>query len=358
MISQSCFVLRVIVYGEKGAAKTTACEFLKSLVDPSRLETLTLEKDPRTLAVNLQQHWLLALDNVSHINGETSDTLCRAITGGGIQQRKLNTNAEDFIFRFQRNIVINGISNVATRPDLLDRAILLELERVPDMERREKREVLAAFEADRAAILGGIFDVLAKAMAIYPMVKLERLSRMADFTRWGFAIGEALGGLGQQFLNEYAANIESQNIEAINADPVATLVFVLMNRHNTWSGRVSDLLLELTKIAPEHGISLRLIPSQPNALSKRLNGMKSNLKAAGISFEKHIKDNGTHLILSRANLSPASPDHQKLNHINGLPHGDKLVVNGDATSLSPCPHPFHINKNGGTGGHGDKIPVF
>lgn len=85
----SCFVPGIphpmpILYGEKGAAKSTASELLKKLIDPSALGTMTLQNDPRALAVNLQQHWFLPFDNVSHINEETSDTLCRAITGGGM----------------------------------------------------------------------------------------------------------------------------------------------------------------------------------------------------------------------------------------------------------------------------------
>lgn len=56
-----------IFYGEKGAAKSTSCEFLKSLIDPSALKTMTLSSDQRTLAVNLQQHWFLPFDNISFI---------------------------------------------------------------------------------------------------------------------------------------------------------------------------------------------------------------------------------------------------------------------------------------------------
>lgn len=87
----SCFVPDIphamtIIYGEKGSAKSTACSLLKQLIDPSVLDTLTIPKDMRSLIVNLQQHWFLPFDNVSYINEEISDTLCRAITGGGIQQ--------------------------------------------------------------------------------------------------------------------------------------------------------------------------------------------------------------------------------------------------------------------------------
>ena len=122
-----CFVPNIphampIFFGEKGAAKTTACTLLKKLIDPSALETLTIQRNPRSLAVNLQQHWFLPFDNVSRIDEETSDTLCRAIKGGGIQQRKLFTDSDDYIFTFQKCLALNGINNVANRPDLLDRA--------------------------------------------------------------------------------------------------------------------------------------------------------------------------------------------------------------------------------------------
>ena len=226
----SCFVPAIphampIFYGEKGAAKTTTSASTKAIIDPSTLDTLTFQNDPRTLVVNLQQHWYLPFDNVSFINEETSDALCRAITGSGIQQRKLHSNNEDCIFKFRRCLAINGINNVATRPDLLDRSILIELERISEIDRRELAEVQAAFEADRPAILGGIFDTLSKAMGIFPTVKLNKLPRMADFARWGYAIGEALGGLGNEFLDQYAQNRQNQNDEAIANDPVATCAF-------------------------------------------------------------------------------------------------------------------------------------
>ena len=311
----SCFVPDIphvmpIFYGEKGAAKSTACSLLKSLIDPSASETMTLQNDPRTLVINLNQHWFLPFDNVSFINEETSDTLCRAITGGGIQQRKLHTNTDDVIFTFKRCLAINGINNVATRPDLLDRAILIELERIAESDRREAAVIQSAFEADRPAILGGIFDTLAKAMSIFPTVKLDRLPRMADFTRWGYAIAEAMGeGLGQTFLDEYTANREGQNEEAIAADPVATLIVEFMKERQIWEGSVSDLLKKIKAIAFNAGISTseRGFPSQPNQLSRRLRGIKSNLEAVGLVYESRREKQNTRLSLNNRKTSTSSP---------------------------------------------------
>lgn len=331
----SCFVpdiphAMLVVYGEKGSAKSTACSLLKQLIDPSVLETLTIPKDMRSLIVNLQKHYFLPFDNVSYVNEDVSDTLCRAITGGGIQQRKLNTNSEDCIFTFKRCLAINGINNVATRSDLLDRAILIELSRIDDKERRELSEVQSSFKVDLPYILGGIFDVLSKAISIYPTVKLDRLTRLADFTRWGYAIGEALGGKGQIFLKEYNRNINTQNIEAINNDVVATLIIAFMKDKKEWKGRISELYNSLLNLTSDCGISAnsKQLPKGANHLSRRLKSLQSNLNAMGISFDILTNySDGTYILIKNKNSSPLPPYKQEFNN-------DKTCCGGDDELLS------------------------
>jgi len=309
----TCFVPDIphampILYGEKGAAKSTACEFLKTIIDPSALETLMLN-DIKSLIVNLQQHWFLPFDNVSALSIEKSDILCRAITGGGIQQRKLYTNADDYIFNFKRCIAINGINNVAFRSDLIDRAIMIELSRIDEESRKEITEIRYEFEKDLPYILGGIFDVLSKAMLIYPTLCLERLPRMADFARWGYAIGEALGGLGQTFLDEYQKNQSDRDNEILSSDIVAVIVISFMNGLNEWTGTVSELYLRLTQLAPKIGINTRSkeFPARANYLSKRMKAIRSNLKSTGISFEFKKKSDATYITIVNENISPLPP---------------------------------------------------
>jgi len=329
----SCFVPDIphpmpILYGEKGAAKSTTCTLLKSLIDPSKLKTMTLQKDSRSLTLNLQKHWLLAFDNVSYMGEETSDALCRAITGDGIQQRKLYTNDEDVIFSFQRCIVINGINNVATRSDLLDRSILIELKRIPKEERREASVIEEEFEADLPAILGGIFEVLSKAMAIHPTVELSELPRMADFARWGYAIGEALGGKGQEFLDQYAANYNKQNFEAIQADPVAILTVELMKIYAKWNGTMGELYSRLKLDAYKYNINPqnKSFPPDPSRLSRRLNAIKSNLEAVGITLETKQKSDGTHVSLERRDLPSLPPYHHNPSDDGNGSNGSKNLL--------------------------------
>lgn len=343
-----------IIFGEKGAAKSTACQLLKKLIDPSSLDTLALSKDQRDLLVNCQQHYFLPFDNVSSIGADISDTLCRAITGGAIQQRRLHSNGEDYIFKFQRCLALNGINNVANRADLLDRSILLELERVPEEKRRELREVYDAFELDRPYLLGAIFDALSAAMKIYPSVKLERLPRMADFCRWGYAIAEALEFSGERFLEEYRAIRAEQDNEAINADSVATLIVEYMRCRDSWTGRVSDLLKELQVVASTIGMSTKGsgFPQAANALSRRLNSVKSNLEAKGIQYSRdHGKSDGTYILLNNKNLSP-------LSSISINPTKSLGLTNGDVGSSDNALPPIITNDLWSHGDNGDNGDDF
>jgi hypothetical protein len=290
----ACFIPKIphpmlIFFGEKGAAKTTASHFLKMLIDPSVLDTLSFPNVSNSLVVNMKQHYFLPFDNVSFISETLSDSMCRAVTGSGVQERKLHSDFDDVIYKYMRCLAINGINQVATRPDLLDRSILIELERITESDRKELAKVQEAFEADRPHILGGIFDTVSKAMAIFPTVNLEKLSRMADFDRWGYAIGEAIQiGGGNLFLSEYKENRRTQNDEAINNDTVATLIVEFMRERNEWCGTPTKLYSRLFTLANEQLMNTRgkAFPADPARLSKRLNGIKSNLEMVGIHFER------------------------------------------------------------------------
>lgn len=311
----SCFVPDIphamtIIHGEKGAAKSTTCELIKKLIDPSALDTLNLSNDDGSLKVSLQKHYYLPFDNVSEISKNISNILCRAVTGCAFQDRKLHTNGDDYIFKFKRCVTINGINNVANRSDLLDRSILLELERISEDKRREQREVYQSFEADRPYILGAIFDILSKAMKIYPTIKLKKLPRMADFCHWGYAIGEAIGGYGDEFLKEYTTNRSVQNEEAIESDIVSYLIYELMRDRTEAEARVSDWLTKILEIAPLYGIDQRHkdMPKCPNQLSKRIGEVKSNLNGMGITYEFDRKrKDGTYLIFYNDNSSTLPP---------------------------------------------------
>lgn len=283
----------LIISGEKGAAKTTTARMVRSLIDPAAMDVMFPPSSLPDLTLSLSKNYMLCLDNLESLKPKISDLLCTAVTGGGISKRKLFTDGEEVFLSFKRCLVLNGISMVANRPDLLDRSIILDLDRIGEKDRKEERTIWNEFNEDKPQMIGAAFHLLSKAMAIYPQVELAELFRMADFTRWGYAIAEASGIGGDKFLEAYKANMARSNMEAIEAHPVGSAIAALMSGKPNWRGSVASLRKELELVAFNRGINTlsNLWPKGDHVLSMRLKEVKSNLEQVGIHYG--IRNGGT-----------------------------------------------------------------
>lgn len=277
-----------VLHGEKGSSKTSTMKLVRDIIDPAIVPVVSIPKTIDDLAVYISKNYVPCFDNIDTISNQVSDLLCIAVTGGGHTKRKLYTDDEEQVMFFQRFIVLNGINVVATRSDLLDRCILLELERIPPNERKEEKVLREEFDKDKLIILGAIFETLSKAMSIYDQVELNNLGRMADFTRWGYAIAEVLGIGGDKFLEAYLNNQNNANIEALESHPVGFAMYKFMEDKTVWSGSPTKLLSELEIVAGFEKIDTTNSnwAKTPNVLSRRLNEIKSNLLDVGIEFER------------------------------------------------------------------------
>lgn len=314
-------------YGAQGSAKSMASKLTKKLLDPSALEIGSFPKESREFAQFLSHHWYLPFDNVSHLPEWISDMICRAVTGDGFSKRELFSDDDDIIYTFKRCISLNGINLVATRPDLLERSILFELERIPEKERKTEKKLLKEFEEARPRILGGIFDAISGALRYRPQVNLMELPRMADFTEWGCAIVQALGYAKEDFLDAYHANIRGQNEEVLTGSLIATVVRTFMEDKEEWIDTPSRTLDVLKSKAVEMGIGAekeREWPKSAKTLTRELNKLKTNLATEGIQIEqdrsaterklifRNIKNNIVTDVISSldADISPKPNDNR------------------------------------------------
>jgi len=289
-----------IIAGEKGSAKSTAMRLLRRLIDPARMELLLLAESRTELVQMISNNYACFFDNTNGLTGAQSDILCCAVTGAGLSKRSLYTNNEDTILPIKQCVAINGIHPAATRADLLDRVLPFELERITGEARKTQEEIDHEFEKIRPSVFGAMLDALAGAMAIYPTVKLAKLPRMADFGKWGYAIAEACGIGGQNFLAAYADSQKRQGDVALEHSPVATAIIALMEQQRepgetdhrprpkivTWEGTPTQLLEELHWIANDHCLDPygKQWPKSANALTRRMKEVKSNLESVGITW--------------------------------------------------------------------------
>ena len=123
--------------GESGSSKSTLTRFLRSITDPNRVAYKTFPKDEHDFAVAGKNCWIMAFDNISYLQDKLSDSLCRISTGEGLGTRKLYTDTDETIFWLKRPVIMNGITEVVSRGDLLDRMMLVELTPIPGEKRIE-----------------------------------------------------------------------------------------------------------------------------------------------------------------------------------------------------------------------------
>jgi hypothetical protein len=281
----------LILHGPQGAGKSTPMRLIKELVDPSTIQGVAAPKDPGQFGQFAHHHSVLMFDNLSGMPVWLSDALARASTGDGFSKRTLFTDDDDFVFKIQKVIMLNGINQVVTKADLLDRSILLSVKRIDAAQRIPEDQFWKNFNDKRASLLGAIFDSIAKAMSIYPTVTLTELPRMADFAKWGYAIAEAIGYKGNVFIDAYTENIGRQNEEAIEASPVAQAIIEFMSDKTEWSDTAATLLQSLNRIAKFNDLKSSVLwPKDPQWLSKRLNEIEPNLQTRGIFFTRYVHE--------------------------------------------------------------------
>src|SRR5262249_17777493 len=203
--------------------------------------------------------------------------------GGIFAVRRLYTDDEEVLFQAARPVLLNGIEDVISRPDLGDRAIFLTLTPIGDAQRRSEGELWRQFELVRPHILGALLDAVAQGLRALGHVRLEALPRMADFALWATACETALWPAGT-FARAYAANRRAAIESIIEADPIATCLRSIMADRTTWTGSASDLLrlcAESARESPPGGIAWA---NNPRALACRLRRAQPFLRTFGIEI--------------------------------------------------------------------------
>jgi len=260
----------LVISGEQGSTKTVLSKMLRALVDPNAAPVRALPRDERELFIAANNGHVLAFDNISRLRPWLSDALCRLASGGGFAVRQLYTDQDEVLFDAARPVILNGIEDVVTRPDLADRSIVLTLPPVADRRRQSERELWRQFELARPRILGALFDLVARGLRTLPDVGVDRLPRMADFALWAAACETFLQPPGT-FGRAYEANRRAATEGIIDADPVAACVREIMAERSSWTGTAADLL----RVGAERGVDgisrdRTDWPKNPRALAGRL----------------------------------------------------------------------------------------
>lgn len=272
----------LILHGEQGSGKSYTASVLKALVDPGKAPLIPHIADLRNLAIAAGNRWALAYDNLSGLSAEQSDALCRISTGGGFSTRTLYENDEETVFEFIRPQILTGIDSLATRGDLLERALLVKLPAISEEQRMTEAQLEAKFARLQARILGALLTALSQTLKELPQTNPERLPRMADFSRFAIAAETALDLPVGSFLQVYFGNRQEAHENALDASPIAVAIQRLMTSDRHWQGTATKLLEELEKLVDEKTIKSRAWVRNARSLGKALTRLAPDLRGIGI----------------------------------------------------------------------------
>lgn len=266
------------VTGRQGAAKTTAGRLIVGIVDPNPSET-GLYRPPKKV-----EDWptvasgsrVVGMDNLSRIGEELSDALCRAVTGEAAAKRSLYTDDDLHVISYRRALLITSIDTGGIRGDLAERQMPLELEKIRRV--RDEGKLMAAYERKRAAMFGGLLDLLAEVQA--SPVAIKNAPRMADAAKVMASLDKATGS---NSLPTYRASLGTVSQQVLDSDPVASAVIKLIDHRGGkgYEGTPTALYETLEGFKADHNW-----PANPRGLSSRLKRLTPDLeKAHGIRVE-------------------------------------------------------------------------
>jgi len=291
------FVINYI--GEQGTAKTCAARMHRQLVDPSENPLRSPPREENDLFAQAINNRCLALDNLSHLALWLSDSLCRIATGGGVSKRKLYTDADEMSREIKRPIIMNGIEDVAQRPDLAERTVQIELGTIDSENRITEKVLWRDFEKARPLIFTAILNGLVTALRTLPGLDFSErpLQRMADGVEFATAAETALGFERWAFYDAYQKNLDESALTSVEVSPVGRALVKLLakSKNEAWEGEPTTLLDALTLHATEKDVELKEWPESVLALGHVLRRLAPALRRADINIER-TKEKGRRII--------------------------------------------------------------
>ncbi len=288
----------LVLQGEQGTGKSTTSRVLRSLVDPSSVPLRSPPREIKDLLVSAVNNHVVVLDNLSGLNSELSDCLCRLSTGGGIDYRALYTDNEQNLIEIQRPVMVNGIDDIASRQDLSNRALIVSLPVISSSARRTESDFWKQFERDQPSIFTGLLSCIASGLQNINDVPLPELPRMADVARWVTACEFNIDAVGD-FIHAHNRNQDEAVLMTLEASPVGSAILTLLKDKCRFVGTPTELLSQLTKVVGDNQARSKSWPQSPKGLRNIITRLLPIFRSLGVKIEQRRTVKGREYVIEK-----------------------------------------------------------
>jgi predicted Zn-dependent protease with MMP-like domain len=293
----------ILPCGPRASGKTLFLRSIRQILDPRPFLALVerLPRDDKDRRVAVINSYFACFDNESHLGSEIMDEICTWVTGISMSVRELYTTDEIRTFSAKRALGVTGINIPVTNSDALNRALILDMDSIPDGIDENSESMLIAetkFIDDVRKLLPDIlkyiFDVIVKALQIHDDVEkqVKPNHRLADFVIWGEIISRVIGNKENEFLDAWSQNVEQQNVSALQNNTFAELVIDFVFNYHSDKPEIIIEPMQLYSIlrycAEEKKLDVkyaRWFPQSPAWMTRELNKIRMDLRAANILVE-------------------------------------------------------------------------
>jgi hypothetical protein len=266
------------IIGEKGSGKTTTLRRVVRLLFGSKADVFGLERDKEDAFIaNITHNYVAVFDNLDGRISWINDRLALTATSSLIGRRKLYTTNEAVYYQPRCFLALTSRNPQFKRDDVVDRLILLKVERLEHF--CPESEILETIASQRDLLWTELLKDLNSIVARLGKEngKPRTDFRMSDWATLCWRIAE-LQGVGDPFDSIlYKLSLEQANF-AMEDDPLyLCLALWLQNQTNVGREINSKTLFdELSVIAEKEKIGWDY--KSTISFAKRLNNVGSNLK--------------------------------------------------------------------------------
>ena len=343
------------VSGESESGKTSVCRLLRRIIDPNGADLRKPPRDNRDIVLAASNGRVLGFENLSFIDAELSDDLCRASTGAGFGTRLLYSNAEEHLAYVCAPILLNGIPCLMARGDLASRSLVVTAPPIPPERRMTEEAFASACDAALPGIFALVLDGLALALRDLATFNLPDPPRLGLAAKIAACAAPAFGWTPAEMLAAIRQNRADAATASVEADPVAGAIAAVLGDAVSWQGSATALLSRLCDLVPESERNRKTWPADAIRLATRLRLIAPSLRILGIEIEMGDRTNKRRLVtIAKREVgktsSPSSPSSPQRKN-GGFPPvsepsaGDDesgAIVTASSPSSPSSPHRHRI----------------
>jgi len=304
--------------GSEDSAKSSMQNKICGIIDPANEDDDESEMgnqsdDLRDLLTALADNWITAIGNVSKINAEQSDALCKVVVKGYKRaEREFYTNGGLYKRTIFKPVCTGGITDYFRRPDMISRVWPLQVPSISEEVRKSFKAGLMRKEylSDRPRITGAVLDAVSHVLKHYR----EAEATADNFSRFDSAniivavLEDYFGWTRGHIATVLKPRMKAASSVALDSLPWLTAIKAFLNTHGGhWEGRSSDFYVELTAAYPRREYS---IPGSSSWLINELNRVKAILPNAGIKFEHKVDRDASYVVFDL--ITVEAPDSEEV----------------------------------------------